>query len=53
MVRDLSTIVSNLRNHIETLSASAEELHSSSVENKKSIAEQNDRANQIATAAEE
>lgn len=53
MVKDLSTVISKIRSDVEALSAAAEELHSTSIENKRSITEQNDRANQIATAAEE
>ncbi|MGC8768828.1 methyl-accepting chemotaxis protein [Calditerrivibrio sp.] len=53
MIKELSTIIGNVRSSADTISAASEQLHSTSVENKNSISEQNDRANQIATAAEE
>ncbi|ADR18701.1 methyl-accepting chemotaxis protein [Calditerrivibrio nitroreducens] len=53
MVKELSQVIGNVRSSADTISAASEELHSTSIENKNSISEQNDRANQIATAAEE
>jgi methyl-accepting chemotaxis protein len=53
MLKELSSVILSIRSSVDTISSAAEELNSTSVENKQSIAEQNDRANQIATAAEE
>ncbi|PMP71354.1 MAG: hypothetical protein C0187_04295 [Calditerrivibrio nitroreducens] len=53
MIKELSILIGNVRSSADTISAASEQLHSTSVENKNSISEQNDRANQIATAAEE
>lgn len=53
MIKELSNLIGNIKSSADTISASSEQLHSTSTENKNSISEQNDRANQIATAAEE
>ncbi|MGB9731296.1 methyl-accepting chemotaxis protein [Calditerrivibrio nitroreducens] len=53
MIKELSILIGNVRSSADTISAASEQLHSTSVENKNTISEQNDRANQIATAAEE
>lgn len=53
MIKELSDVIQRIRASADTISAAAEELNSTSLENKQSIAEQNDRANQIASAAEE
>lgn len=53
MIKELSNLIGSVRSSSDTISAASEQLHSTSIENKNSISEQNDRANQIATAAEE
>ncbi len=53
MVKELAQVIGSVRSSADTISAASEQLHSTSMENKNSISEQNDRANQIATAAEE
>lgn len=53
MVKELAQVIGSVRSSADTISAASEQLHSTSIENKNSISEQNDRANQIATAAEE
>ncbi len=53
MVKELTQVIGSVRSSADTISAASEQLHSTSMENKNSISEQNDRANQIATAAEE